>query len=73
MVATFFYKNLSRWQVVAMKVLIKKKFQVSKTKFCGAAKYKTAVNKEWFNDDDYKGIFNHSNIDSLYSACPLYL
>ena len=39
-----------------------------KTKFCGAAKYKTAVNKEWLDDDKYKGISNHSNIDPLHSA-----
>ena len=32
MVATFFCKNLSRWQVAGMKVLIKKKFQVKKKK-----------------------------------------
>ena len=38
------------------------------SKFCGAAKYKIAVNKEWFNDENYKGIFNHSKIDSFYSV-----
>ena len=36
-----------------------KKKQQKKAKFCGAGKYKTAINKEWFNDDKYKGIFNH--------------
>ena len=30
--------------------------------------YKTVVNKEWFNDENYKGIFNHSKIDPLYSV-----
>ena len=50
MVAIFFGKNLSRCQVVAMKVLIKKKSQVKTLSFV-ELQYKTTVKKKCINDE----------------------